>query len=285
MTGFTDYFAKNGLNYLAGSIPMPTMPAVWLALFTAVGTDAGTGFTEVSGGAYARVQVAGTVAATASWTTATPNITMATNPGWVVPGMTVYDTTNSQAIGQVLTYVGTALVLTANATHASSGSTDNLTFSAFSAASGSAPSQITNANATITFPQATASWGTVISVGLYDASTAGNLLDWDYLGGFSWLPATVSSASPGVITAHAHGIANGGSFVFSTEYGGTAPTFSAGNFTGVLTAAGVATDSLDVTGVNTSATGNGMIRQVTQQPIAINVTASFAGSQITLTSA
>lgn len=35
----------------------------------------------------------------------------------------------------------------------------------------------TNANA-ITFVTATASWGTVVAVGIYDASTAGNLLAW-----------------------------------------------------------------------------------------------------------
>jgi hypothetical protein len=34
---------------------------------------------------------------------------------------------------------------------------------------------ITN-SADITFPQATADWGTIVSVGLFDASTAGNLL-------------------------------------------------------------------------------------------------------------
>jgi hypothetical protein len=261
---------------------MPALPAVWLALFTAVGTDSGAGFTEVSGGAYARVQVAGVVAATASWTTATPNITMTTNPGWVVPGMSVYDTTNGNLIGTVLTYVTTSLVLTANALHASTGSTDNLSFSAFGQATGTGPATDTT-TAAVTFAQATASWGTVIAWGLYDAVTAGNFLIWDYLGSFAWLPCTVSSASPGVITAHAHGYANGNSFIFSTEYGGVAPTFSAGNYTGLQTVAGVTTDTFNVTGVNTSATGNGMVRQVTQQPIAINVTASFASGTFVLT--
>lgn len=68
------------------------------------------------------------VLATAAFTTASPNITMATNPGDVVPGMNVYDVTNSQQIGTVLTYVGTALVLAANAAHASSGAADQLVF-------------------------------------------------------------------------------------------------------------------------------------------------------------
>jgi len=42
----------------------------------------------------------------------------------------------------------------------------------FSAAS---DGSITN-SADITFPQATADWGTIVAVGLFDASTAGNLL-------------------------------------------------------------------------------------------------------------
>jgi hypothetical protein len=181
--------------------------------------------------------------------------------------------------------VTTTLTLTANALHASSGSTDNLTFSAFGQASGTGPATITN-TAAIGYATATgAGFGTVIAFGFYDASSSGNLLLWDYIGGFNWLPATVSAASPGVITAKAHGIANGGSFVFSIEYGGTAPSFSSGNYNSVLTAAGVATDSLNVTGVNTSATGNGMIRQITQQSIPAGVTASFGSSQLTATAA
>ena len=195
MTGLTNYTADNLLNYVSGQIPEPTLPSVYIALFTVVGTDAGTGFTEVSGGSYARVQVAGALAATASFTTSSPNITMTSNPGWVVPGMTVYDTTNSQAIGTVLTFSGTALVLVGNAAHASSGSTDSLTFSAFSNGTGTSPSSITT-SAAVSFPAATASWGTVLAFGLYDAASSGNLLTWDYLGNYNWLPVTVSSASP-----------------------------------------------------------------------------------------
>jgi hypothetical protein len=70
--------------------------------------------------------------------------------------------------------------------------------------------------------------------------------------------------------------------VFSNEYGGTAPSFSAGNYTGLQTVAGVATDSFNVTGVNTSATGSGNVRKVTQQSIPSGVTASFAASTLTV---
>jgi hypothetical protein len=50
----------------------------------------------------------------------------------------------------------------------------------FGAPSGTNPTQITN-SADVTFPVATAAWGTVVAFGLFDASTAGNLLAWDNL--------------------------------------------------------------------------------------------------------
>jgi hypothetical protein len=48
---------------------------------------------------------------------------------------------------------------------------------AFSAASGGATAN----SADITFPVPSGSWGTVTHFGLFDASTAGNLLYWDVL--------------------------------------------------------------------------------------------------------
>jgi hypothetical protein len=219
MTGMSDYSAQNWLAYITGKTAMPTLPTAYIALFTAVGSDAGTGFTEVSGGAYARVATSGAT--------------------WAAP-------------------------------------------------SGSAPSSISNA-AAITFPQATANWGTVIAFGLYDAPTGGNLLDWDYLGNFPWLPCTLFSAAPAVFTSHAHGYAVADPVVFSTEYGGTAPTVSAGSLSGVLALAHAATDTFDVTNggtaVNTSGTGDGMVRKIVQQPIAANVTAAFGIGTLILNAA
>src|SRR5580704_13018575 len=105
MSGLSDYLAQKLLNYACGvENGLGTLPSVFLALFTTAPTsDAGTGGAEVAGGSYARVQVAGTVAATASFTTGSPNITMTSNPGWVLPGFNVYDETNGQQLGTVLT--------------------------------------------------------------------------------------------------------------------------------------------------------------------------------------
>ena len=44
----------------------------------------------------------------------------------------------------------------------------------------SSSGEITN-NAKITFPDATANWGTIVGVGIFDSSTEGNLLCYDYL--------------------------------------------------------------------------------------------------------
>lgn len=102
MANISTYLSDKLLDHSTGDVSY-TKPTCYLALFTAAPTmPAGTGGTEVSGGSYARVALAGLWSAAAS-------------------------------------------------------------------------ESKTN-NATITFPTATASWGTVTSVGIYDASTAGNLL-------------------------------------------------------------------------------------------------------------
>jgi hypothetical protein len=215
MTGFTDRTSQGILNHITGKSALFSIPTAYAALFTGVGTDAGTGFTEPAVGAYARVATAA-----ADWATA----------------------------------------------------------------SGSAPSQISNAN-TLTFPTATADWGTIIGFGLYDASSTGNLLAWDFFGNYAWLPATVSAASPAVITAHAHGYSVADIVQWSIEYGGVNPTFSASSFSGNLAVATAATDTFTVTNastaVNTSATGNGMVRKIAAQAVTNGSSAAFpAGSLI-----
>jgi hypothetical protein len=292
MTGFSDYMAENTIDCAAGVSPGVAIGSRFLALFTTAPTsDAGTGGTEVSGVAYARVQVAGALTAASTISTGSASITMPSNPGWVVPGMNVFDLTNAAAngpIGTVLTYVGTALTLTANASHNGTGATDSLQFSAFATAGASTnnepttiPSSAVNTNAIIAFAQAGAGgWGTVTSWGIYDALTSGNLVWWDYLGNFKWLPFTGTLASPSILTATAHGYSNGDPVVVTAKYGGVLPT--AGSFAGVLTVAGVTTDTFNV-GVNAAtASGDGEVRKIVQQSIPANVTASFGAGTFTL---
>lgn len=55
------------------------------------------------------------------------------------------------------------------------------TQAAASTAASSGTSGTTSNNAAITFPAPTANWGTVTHIGIFDASTAGNLLFWGAL--------------------------------------------------------------------------------------------------------
>lgn len=301
MAGFSDYTAENEMAWEAGVQPMPANASGrWLALFTTAPTsDAGTGGTEVTGGSYARVQVAGSLAAGASFTTASTTITLgSTAPAWLLAlgaaatpggGCNVYDSTASAQIGTVTSITGTTVTLTTTAAHASTGSTDTLYFSAFpfpSASTGTEPAVLpasTTNGAAITFAQSSASWGTATSFGIYDAATAGNLVRWDYLGNFKWIPFSCTSASPGVLTAPAHGFANADPVVVTSKDGGTLPT-TGGSWAGVLTVASASTDTFTA-GVNTTGTGSGMVRKIVQQPIPINSTYSFAASALVLNAA
>ncbi len=86
-----------------------------------------------------------------------------------------------------------------------------------------------------------------------------------------------------MLTVPAHGYSNSDLVVVTQKFGGVLP--AAGSFSGSLTVANVTTDTFTV-GVNAaSASGGGSVRKITAQPIAINVTASFAATAMTLTMA
>lgn len=297
LAGLSDYSAQSALNWETGSASFPVLASRFMALFTAAPTsDAGTGGTEVSGGSYARVQVAGALTLAASFTTASTTLTLAsTVPAWLLAlgtngsGCNAYDATNGQQIGTVSGISGTTVTLTGTAAHASSGAADSIVFSAFPPATASSgaepatvPATVSNA-AAISFATATASWGTVLAWGLYDAATSGNLISWDYLGNFKWNPFTGSSATPGVLTSPAHGYANGDPVVVSAKFGGVLPA-TGGSWASALTVAGSTTDTFTA-GVNTTGTGDGSVRKIIQQSIPSGVTASFVAANMTLTMA
>jgi hypothetical protein len=219
MTGLTDRTAQGLLGHITGKAAIFPMTSAYIALFTAAGNDAGGGFTEVSGGAYARA-----LTAAAAW----------------------------------------------------------------NAPTGSGPSQITNAQP-VNFAISTSDWGTILAFGLYDAATAGNLIAWDYFGSFAWLPTEISAASPGVFSASQHGYSSGDAVIFSTEYGGVMPTFSQGNLSGLLLVTNPLTDTFSVTNagtaVNTSGSGNGMVRKLIRQQIIAGVQPTFPVNSLIITSA
>jgi hypothetical protein len=131
----------------------------------------------------------------------------------------------------------------------------------------------------------------VFALGIFDAATGGNLNAWDYLGNFPWIPTEISSAAPAVFTAHAHGYLASDVVVFSVEYGGTTPPFTASNLLGLLTVTTpVSVDTFTVTNatvpVGTSGTGSGMVRKVVNQNIPSGAAApAFGAGTLTITQA
>lgn len=143
-------------------------------------------------------------------------------------------------------------------------------------ASGTTPVSKSN-NGTISFPLATSAGADCIAWGLYTAASGGILGFWDYLGNYDWKPATFSLASPSIITLPVHNFSNGDRCVISQEMGteGTIP------FSGLMTIAGVATDTFNV-GINALNTGGMMLRKVVVQSIVSNLVVRFTSGQLVI---
>lgn len=111
MAGFTDYVENAILNYIHRAVAMPAIANIYVGLLTAMPvSDAGSGATEVSGGAYVRQLV-------------TRGLTEWKDPSTATQGLTE------------------------------------------------------NVNA-ITYPTATANWGTIVGVETFDAASGGNALEF-----------------------------------------------------------------------------------------------------------
>jgi hypothetical protein len=306
--GITNLGSADYLNYVGGA-KLPTLvgttvalglvpPPEFLALFTTQPADDGTGGTEATGGTYARLQIAGNAAVNAVTAAANATLHFAATPAWIwngsaciAVGFYCYDATAPSVIpanSWIISATATTVVINNNATGAGVGAADILTFTAFAtpvAAAGAEPATVpgyeTNAQAVLNFIQSTTNLGTITSAGLYDAVTSGNLRWWDWLGNFAWKPFTGTLASPSVLTVPAHGYSNGDQVVVSAkEGGGSLPT--AGSFAGLLTVAGITTDTFNV-GVNAAtASGSGEIRKVATQAVPSGITVTFPVNQLTL---
>ena len=115
MAALSDFLENKIIDFVLRGQAYSPPATVYVGLMTAAETDAGGG-TEVTGGSYARVAVASSLA---NW-------------------------------------AGTQGAGTTVASSGASGTTSN--------------------NAVITFPTPSASWGTVVGIGVFDAATGGNLL-------------------------------------------------------------------------------------------------------------
>jgi hypothetical protein len=296
--GLSDYQAENALNSNtgAGGVFANSISgwSRWFALFTTPPSgDNGAGAVEVvsgAGTAYQRVQIAGTQKASGSWTTSSTAIVLSgTAASWMTAlsasgsGLNVYDLNTGQQIGQAASVTTSSIILVSAALSGSPTSADVLQMSIFPLASASlgvepltAPASAQNNAGLVMCSAAVPSgWGTVNSWGIYDASggatNSGNFITWDYLGAYKWIPFSATNASPSVFTtdAAADAPANGSLVVVTQKFGGTLPT-TGGSFSGLLTTAGLSTNTFNV-GVNSTSTGGGQFRQVQQLVIGTGI--------------
>jgi len=107
---------------------------------------------------------------------------------------------------------------------------------------------------------------TVVAVGIWDASTAGNHLAWGWLSTIK-RAFTVADLTNDLLVSPAHGFANDDRVVVDAEFVGTIPTgLTAGTVYFVVSAG---TDDFKVSttqgggAVNITAVGNGIVRKVT----------------------
>lgn len=119
-----------------------------------------------------------------------------------------------------------------------------------------------------------------IGFAVMDAASGGNIQIADYLGNHPWLPFTCTSATPGVITCPGHGLTDGDKVVVSDRVAGELPA-TGGSWAGLLTVAGVSGDTFNL-GVNTTGTGNGLLRKVTTYPIASGATVKIEVGDLVL---
>lgn len=127
-------------------------------------------------------------------------------------------------------------------------------------------------NATaITFAAPTANWGAVTAMGIFDATSGGNLLMWDFLRPTNSAWAFTCNSTTDVLTAPAHTLVNGDQVVLRTVENSALPTGGSANTIYFVIGVSGATLQLSLTSggaaINFSADGAGAILKVTPKTI------------------
>lgn len=110
------------------------------------------------------------------------------------------------------------------------------------------------------FPQAGASWGSIVAWGSMDAPTGGSLRWTDFMGLFNWAPFTATATNPCAIRSAAHGLTTGNTIAVTQKYGGTLPT-TADSWAGLITVTVIDVDNFTVP-INATGSGDGQFRRV-----------------------
>lgn len=152
---------------------------------------------------------------------------------------------------------------------------------------GSAAASNSIANtAAISFPQASGSWGEIVGIGVYDASTAGNLVRSAYLASGSYFTFS-ALASSDVFTAPGHDFVNDDIVVVLDLSGSALPTgVSQGTKYYVISVSG---DTFQLSAsqggaaVNITANGAGRIVQIVPLTVGASSVASFGVGALVFT--
>lgn len=138
----------------------------------------------------------------------------------------------------------------------------------------------------IQFVVATASWGEVVAIGLFDAASSGNMLGWSWLGNDAGRVFTAIAAGD-LITIPGHSLVVDDKVRFVAIPGSSLPggisanttyfvkTVSGNDITISATQGGA---TLDITGA-----GSGLIAKITPKQIDLNDRLEIAASQLTIT--
>lgn len=136
--------------------------------------------------------------------------------------------------------------------------------------------------AIFTFPTATANWGDVIGMGIWDASTSGNLLAFNPLTGTSY--AYTALASTDVFTAPGSSFSDTNTVQLLYDLGGTTPTgVSIGTTYYVRDSSGTTFKLAATSGgsaINISADGSGRIALQSTKTVYSGDTPSFASGAL-----
>lgn len=135
----------------------------------------------------------------------------------------------------------------------------------------------------ITFPKATADWGTIVAFGLFDAGSGGNLLYWGWLGTDDGDLFTGLNTGD-VLTAPGHAVVNNDQVRLLAVPGATLPAgLSEGTTYFVISQSGN-TFQLSLTqggaAVVITADGSGLVAKITAKPVLTDDTPSFAAGAL-----
>lgn len=310
MAGLSPFFATDMLSYGTGQVALSTTLSTYLGLFTTMPSGTSAGVEVASAMGYARIAATGTTTWAApvsgSPTTVTTKVTLAfpTATALSPPSTPTLSSVSGGTIAATtyyvkITYLGgngettpsseaslavaADFVLVVDSPSSETGATGWNVY--VSTASGTETLQnstpiaigtnwteptsglVTGSSVPSTN---TASWGNIVGVGLFDASTAGDLIMSGWLGPNNWYPFTAVTGSPGTISAYGitagtSGFANGSTVVISEAFGGLLPAGLTGNT--LYSVAGLSSDVFNV-GTAITANGSGLIRQVNTQSMA-----------------